>query len=180
MLEFSMRVIASSMAVVASCVLLSACGAWQTVSTATSSAYQATFYKKVTALNVDLKARAMINPDDVGRPYSVVVRVYQLRDTKTFASASYDDLLTEDKTVLAEDLQDIRGMVVYPNGAASMSQPLKPNTQYIGIVAFYRDAKSSDSWRLIVPKKDLSADEPLLLELEGNSIIQPKDAPHDR
>jgi type VI secretion system protein VasD len=110
----------------------------------------------------------------------VVVRVYQLRDTKTFASASYDDLLTEDKTVLAEDLQDIRGMVVYPNGAASMSQPLKPNTQYIGIVAFYRDAKSSDSWRLIVPKKDLSADEPLLLELEGNSIIQPKDAPHDR
>ena len=175
-----MRVIALSMVVVASCLLLSACGAWQTVSTATSSAYQATFYKKITVLNVNLNARAMINPDEVGRPYSVVVRVYQLRDTKTFTSASYDDLLTKDKTVLAQDLQDIRGMVVYPNGAASMSQPLKPNTQYIGIVAFYRDAKSSDSWRLIVPKKDLSADDPLVLELEGDSIVQPKDAPQDR
>lgn len=175
-----MRVIALTIAVISSCVLLSACGAWQTVSTTTSNAYHATFYKKITALNVDLKARALINPDEVGRPYSVVVRVYQLRDAKAFASASYDDLLANDKTVLAQDLQDIRGMVVYPNGAASMSQPLKPNTQYIGIAAFYRDANSSGSWRLIVPKKDLSADNPLVLELENDSIIQPKDAPQDR
>lgn len=175
-----MRSFVISVSMLASCALLSACGAWQTVSTATSNAYHATFYKKITALDVDLKARAMINPDELNRPYSVVVRVYQLKESKTFDAASYDDLLANDKTILAQDLQDLRGMVIYPGGSASMSQPLKPDTQFIGIVAFYRDAKSDGSWRLVVPKKDLSANDPLLLELVGNSITLAKDAAHDR
>ncbi|GFZ98729.1 type VI secretion system lipoprotein TssJ [Dyella caseinilytica] len=174
-----MRTITPILMVAVMCLLLSACGAWQTMSSATSSAYHATFYKKVTTLDVDMKARAMLNPDPLGRSYSVAVRVYQLKDTQRFQNASYDDLLASDKTILTQDLQDERGVVIYPGSSASMSQPLKPDTQYIGIVAFYREAKSDGSWRLVVPKKDLSADTPLTLELVGDAIMLSKDVPHD-
>jgi type VI secretion system protein VasD len=174
-----MRTLIATLMLAVICLLLSACGAWQTVSTTTSNAYHATFYKKVTTLNVDMRARALLNPDPLGRAYSVAVRVYQLKDPKRFQNATYDELLTNDKTVLAQDLQDNRGVVIYPGGSASLSQALKADSQYIGIVAFYREAKSDGSWRLVVPKKELSADTPLTLELVGDAITPSTDAPHD-
>jgi len=174
-----MRIITPTLMPAAMCLLLSACGAWQTVSTATGNAYHATFYKKVTTVNVDMKARAMLNPDPLGRAYSVAVRVYQLKDPKRFQNATYDELLTNDKTVLAQDLQDNRGVVIYPGGSASLSQALKADTRYIGVVAFYRDAKSDNSWRLVVSRKDLSADTPLTLELVGDAITPSKDGRRD-
>jgi type VI secretion system protein VasD len=177
--EFSMRMIIPILMPVAMCLLLSACGAWQSVSTATSKAYHATFYKKATTLNVDMKARAMLNPDPLGRPYSVAVRVYQLKDPARFQSATYDELLSNDKTVLAQDLQDNRSIVIYPGGSASLSQALKSETRYIGIVAFYRGAHPDSNWRLVVPKKELSADTPLTLELTDNAILPSKEMPRD-
>lgn len=174
-----MRTITTTLMLTVLCLLLSACGAWQTVSTGTSNVYHATFYKKVTTLSVDMKARAMLNPDPLGRAYSVAVRVYQLKDPKRFQNATYDELLTHDKTILAQDLQDNRGVVIYPGGSVSLSQALKTDTQYIGIVAFYREANPDGGWRLVVPKKDLSADTPLMLELVGDAITPSKDAPRD-
>ncbi|GLQ48606.1 type VI secretion system lipoprotein TssJ [Dyella flava] len=159
--------------------LLSACGAWQTVSTSTSNVYHATFYKKLTTLDVDMKARAMLNPDELGRAYSVTVRIYQLKDPKRFQNATYDELLTNDRTILAQDLQDNRAVVIYPGASASLSQALKAETQYIGIVAFYREANPGGGWRLVVPKKELSADTPLMLELVGDAIMPSKDTPPD-
>ena len=79
--------------VLAASLLLSACGAWQTVSDSTSSAYHAVFFKQVKVLKVDLTARASVNPDEAMRSTSVAVRVYQLKDRKLFDKASYDDLL---------------------------------------------------------------------------------------
>lgn len=93
---------------VASALLLSACGAWQAVSDTTSSAYHAVFFKQVKVLNVDLSAREALNPDDAGRATSVAVRVYQLKDRKLFDGASYDDLLKNDRTVLAQTSRTAR------------------------------------------------------------------------
>lgn len=155
--------------------LLSACGAWQAVSDSTSSAYHAVFYKQVKVLNVDLTARASINPDEAMRSTSVAVRVYQLKDRKLFDKASYDDLLKNDKTVLAQDLQDSIATVVNPGASASVSQPMQPDTEYVGVVAFYRAPDSKDDWRRVVPKKKLSADAPLKLELVGRELTATTD-----
>ena len=57
----SIRFVASSLASLA---LLSGCGAWQSVSDASSSAYHAVFFKQVKVLNIDLSAREALNPDD--------------------------------------------------------------------------------------------------------------------
>ncbi|KWF63739.1 type VI secretion system lipoprotein TssJ [Burkholderia pseudomultivorans] len=161
---------------VASVLLLSACGAWQTVSDASSSAYHAVFFKQVKVLNVDLSARDALNPDDAGRPTSVAVRVYQLKDRKLFDGASYDDLLKNDRTVLAQDLQASMGSVLNPGASASLSQPMQGETKYVAIVAFYRNPGNGDGWKYVIAKKKLDANKPLKLELVDQLLIGPDGA----
>src|SRR5471032_7722 len=136
-----MHILSTVTAVVAS-MSLCACGAWQGVSDTSSSAYQAVFHKQVKILNVDLNARASLNPDEANRPVSVAVRVYQLKDRKSFDAASYNDLLKNERAVLSADLQDTAGVVVNPGSAASLSQPMRPDTEFIAIVGFFRDPKN--------------------------------------
>ncbi len=150
--------------------LLSGCGAWQSVSDASSSAYRAVFFKQVKVLDVDLTARAALNPDDAGRPTSVAVRVYQLKDRKMFDAASYEDLLKNDRTVLAQDLQADTSTVVSPGASASLSQPMRADTRYIAVVAFYRVPELGGDWRRVVEAKKLNAEKPLRLELSTSGL----------
>jgi type VI secretion system protein VasD len=163
---------------VASSIALSACGAWQTVSDASSSAYRAVFFKQVNALDIDLTAREALNPDEAGRPTSVAVRVYQLKDRTLFDSASYEDLLNHDRTVLAQDLQANMASVLNPGASASLSQPMQAEANYVAVVAFYRSPGSGGGWKYVIEKKKLDADEPLKLELANQSLIAPGGTPH--
>lgn len=131
--------IRQTLIVLTSTAMLSACGAWQTVSDASSSAYHTVFFKQVKFLNIDLSARDALNADDAGRPTSVAVSVYQLKDRKLFDKASYDDLLKNDHTVLAQDLQDNMAAVLNPGASASLSQPMQADTKYVAIVALYQE-----------------------------------------
>jgi type VI secretion system protein VasD len=155
----------------ASVLMLSACGAWQTVSDASSSAYHAVFFKQVKVLNVDLSARDALNADDAGRPTSVAVRVYQLKDRKLFDQASYDDLLKNDRTVLAQDLQDSMAAVLNPGASASLSQPMQADTKYVAVVALYRHPGTGTEWKYVIEKKKLDADKPLKLKLLDQILL---------
>lgn len=150
---------------VALVLLLSGCGAWQAVSDASVGAYQAVFYKQIKVLNVDLAARKSLNPDEAGRATSVAVRVYQLKDRKMVDSATYDDLLKNDRTVLAQDLQSSMAAALNPGASASLAQPMQPETKFVAIVAFYRNPGKTNDWKMVIEKKKLDADKPLKLEL---------------
>lgn len=154
-----------------SVLLLSACGAWQSVSDASTSAYRSVFFKQVKVLNVDLSAREALNPDDAGRATSVAVRVYQLKDRKMFDGASYEDLLKHDRTVLAQDLQASLAAVLNPGASASLSQPMQADTKYVAIVAFYRNPGNGDGWKYVIEKKKLDAEKPLKLELVDQLLL---------
>ncbi|WP_321859739.1 type VI secretion system lipoprotein TssJ [Burkholderia cenocepacia] len=160
-----------SASAVASVLLLSACGAWQSVSDASSSAYHAVFFKQVKVLNVDLSAREALNPDDAGRATSVAVRVYQLKDRKMFDGAPYEDLLKHDRTVLAQDLQANLAAVLNPGASASLTQPMQADTKYVAVVAFYRNPGNGDGWKYVIEKKKLDADKPLKLELVDQLLL---------
>jgi type VI secretion system protein VasD len=164
---------------VASAWLLSACGAWQSVSDASSSAYHAVFFKQVKVLNVDLSARDALNPDDAGRATSVAVRVYQLKDRKMFDGASYEDLLKNDRTVLGQDLQASMASVLNPGASAGLAQPMEAETKYVAIVAFYRNPGNGDGWKYVIEKKRLDADKPLKLELVDQLLMAPDGAPRN-
>lgn len=167
-------------AIVCASLGLAACGAWQSVSDGTASAYNAVFHKTVKTLDVDLSARASLNSGSGDQPYSVSVRIYQLKDRKAFDAAAYDDLLQNDHTVLAQDLQDMASVVVTPGGAVNVSQPMRADTQYVAIVAFFRDAGSATNWRRVFSKKSLSADDPLKLQLVGSDLVAAGDVPKER
>jgi type VI secretion system protein VasD len=156
--------------------LLSACGAWQAVSDTSSSAYHAVFFKQVKVLDVDLAAREALNPDDAGRPTSVAVRVYQLKERKLFDGASYDDLLKHDRAVLAQDWQAGMATVVNPGAAASLSQPLQGDAKYVAIVAFYRNPGNGGGWKYVIEKKKLGANHPLKLQLVDQLLLAQGDA----
>lgn len=153
--------------------LLSGCGAWQTVSDTSTGAYRAVFYRQIKTVDVDFVARASINPDEANRPCSVAVRVYQLKDRKLFDAASYSDLLTNDKTLLAQDLRASAAAVVNPGAAVSLSAPMQVDTAYVAIVAFYREPSPNSQWRTVIPRKELSTDKPLKLELIDRTLVAP-------
>lgn len=170
----SVRVILNAIVLIAafaSNMLLSACGAWQAVSTTTAGAYRTLFYKQIHAVNIDLAARASINPDEANRPCSVVVRVYQLKDRKLFDAASYGDLLKHDKSWLAEDLLASTSAVLTPGAAASLSQPLETDTHYVAIVALYREPDPDGRWRKVLARSALSASAPLQFELIDRQLV---------
>ncbi|CAB3751475.1 type VI secretion system lipoprotein TssJ [Paraburkholderia solisilvae] len=169
-----------TMTVVCASVLLSACGAWQSVSDGTANTYNAVFHKTIKTLNVDLSARASLNSGTAEQPLSVAIRVYQLKDRKTFDAASYDELLQNDRTVLAQDLQDTASAIVTPGGAVNLSQPMRADTQYVAVVAFFRDAAGGANWRRVFPKKSLSADDPLKLQLVDDELVVAGDIPKER
>lgn len=163
--------IRSVLPTIVSAFLLSACGAWQSVSDASSNAYHAVFFKQVKVLDIDLNARDALNPDDAGRPTSVAVRVYQLKDRRLLDGASYEDLLKHDQTVLAQDLQASMASVLNPGASASLSQPMQADTKYVAIVAFYRNPGSGDGWKYVIEKTQLDADKPLRLELVDQLLL---------
>lgn len=170
----------SIVAIVCASLGLAACGAWQSVSDGTASAYNAVFHKTVKALNIDLSARASLNSGSGEQPYSVSVRIYQLKDRKAFDAASYYDLLQGDRAVLAQDLQDMANVVVAPGGAVNVSQPMRADTQYVAVVAFFRNAGGATNWRRVFAKKSLSADDPLKLQLVGSDLVAAGDVPKER
>ncbi|WP_175726952.1 type VI secretion system lipoprotein TssJ [Burkholderia ambifaria] len=166
-----------SAATAAAVLLLSGCGAWQSVSDASSNAYRAVFFKQVKVLDVDLTARAALNPDDAGRPTSVAVRVYQLKDRKMFDAASYDDLLKNDRTVLAQDLQADMSATVSPGASSSLSQRMQRETKYVAIVALYRVPGAADDWKRVVEKKKLDPGKPLRVGLGSDGLRMTGDLP---
>jgi type VI secretion system protein VasD len=128
-------------------------------------------------LDVDLTARAALNPDDAGRPTSVAVRVYQLTDRKMFDAASYDDLLKNDRTVLAQDLQADMSATVSPGASSSLSQPMQRETEYVAVVALYRVPGAAEDWKRVVEKKRLDPDKPLRIGLTSDRLEMAGDIP---
>ncbi|VVE17203.1 type VI secretion system-associated lipoprotein [Pandoraea cepalis] len=159
-----------AIALMLSSLLLSACGAWQSVSNGTADAFRAVFYKRVEVVHVDVRARDALNPDDAGRATSVVVRVYQLKDRERFDAASYDDLLRQDRKVLAGALQASVGAVVNPGASISLAQAIEDETTHVAVVAFFRKPGETGTWKHVVAANDLDADEPLKIQLVDDRL----------
>ncbi|MFL9999343.1 type VI secretion lipoprotein TssJ, partial [Paraburkholderia sediminicola] len=58
--------------------------------------------------------------------------------------------------------------------------PMRADTQYVAIVAFFRDAAGGSNWRRVFPKKALSPDDPLKLQLVDDELVVAGDVPKER
>jgi type VI secretion system protein VasD len=159
-------------------VYLAGCGAMQGVTDGAQSAFNAIFYKKIKVLHLDFTAREELNTDSresnsLSEP--VVVRVYQLKDRKTFDKTVYQQLLQDGDTILKADLLASRDVVVKPGGDASLDMPMEADAQFVAVVGLFRHPdRVNNTWKLVIVREDLDPDKPRILEAGNNHLtLQP-------
>lgn len=154
---------------------LAGCGVTQSVSDGTKSAFNAMFYKKIKVLRLDFTAREALNTDSrennsLSEP--VVVRVYQLKDRKTFDKTVYQQLLKDGETILEADLLVSRDVVVKPGGDVNLNMPMEADTQFVAVVGLFRHPDMvNNTWKMVIGREDLDPDKPRILEAGNNHLI---------
>jgi type VI secretion system protein VasD len=136
------------------------------------------FFKKIKVLHLDFTAREALNTDSresnsLSEP--VVVRVYQLKDHKTFDKTVYQQLLKDGDTILKDDLLATRDVVVKPGGDANLDMPMEEDAQFVAVVGLFRHPDMvKNSWKRVLKREDLDPDKPRILEAGNNHLtLQP-------
>ncbi|MFB8831851.1 type VI secretion system lipoprotein TssJ [Azotobacter sp. CWF10] len=98
---------------------------------------------------VKLNAGGNINPDILGRPSPIVVRVFELRSGGAFESSDFFSLQDNPELVLGQELIGMEQVILYPGEVKYVTGASSPDARNIGILAEYRvlDAKR---WRRLI------------------------------
>ncbi|EOQ46298.1 TPA: type VI secretion system lipoprotein TssJ [Citrobacter braakii] len=157
---------------------LTGCGVTQGITDGTKSAFNTVFYKKIKVLHLDFTAREALNTDSresnsLSEP--VVIRIYQLKDRKTFDKTVYQQLLIDGETILKADLLASRDVVVKPGGDATLNMPMEADTQFVAVVGLFRHPDMvNNTWKLVIGREELDPDKPRILEAGNNHLtLQP-------
>lgn len=153
---------------------LAGCGLGQSISDGTKSAVSSVFYKKIKVLHLDFIARADLNTDvreNHSSPESVVIRVYQLRERKTFDKTVYQQLLQEGDSLLGQELLASRDVVLKPGSAASLDMPMEADAKFVAVVALFRHPDSvKQGWKQVLDREQLDPDNARVFEAGANSL----------
>ena len=96
------------------------------------------------SLKIELGASENLNSDSAGESYAVLVRFYQLSDPVLFEKASVSSLLRDDVSLLSATLVKKQELMVSPGMVSRLEIPKQNSSEYIGVVAFYRDVASDN------------------------------------
>lgn len=140
---------------------VSACGMWQSVKDSTVAATQAVFETKVKQMNLVITARGALNQDAHGASLPVVLRIWQLKDDRPFATATYAQLLEGDDALKAATL-GCRDVTLGPGQTLKLSEPMAGAANYVGVAAFFRD-NSHAEWSVLIPKAQWKKIDPVTL-----------------
>jgi len=157
-------------AIVLTMLALGGCGVGQTVKDSTVDAAKWAFTTQVKTMNIDLTSRSSLNASGDGQSLSTVIRIYQLKTPQTFQQLDYQQLQTNDLEALKADLLATKDVVLRPDASASISEPMNGDAQYVGVVAFFRNAGSDATWKLVIPKKQWKKTDPVKIEARENTL----------
>lgn len=103
--------------------------------------------------NYEIKAVAdpVINRDMAGRPLSVVVHIYQLKDPGEFSKLTSDTLASGRSLseLLGKDLLEVNEIMLVPGSTETRTDKIQPDATHVGIVAFFR-RPDQHYWRVLV------------------------------
>ena len=154
--------------------LLTGCGLTQKVGDGTSSAMKSLFYKQVKTLHLDVTAREALNTttqENTSLSEPVMVRVYQLKDRKTFDKLVYQQLATADDNTPESGILAERSLVVKPGEDASLDMPMDENAQFVAVVGLFRQPdQAKNDWKLTLTRDDLDPDKPRIIEAGNNHL----------
>ncbi|WP_334190942.1 type VI secretion system lipoprotein TssJ [Noviherbaspirillum sp.] len=97
------------------------------------------------------EADTLINRDASGRPLSVVVRIYQLKNAGEFSKLTFDTLASgrPESEFLGADMLERNEIVLVPGAKYTNSDKIRPDARYVGVVAFFRQP-DPHFWRFLV------------------------------
>lgn len=98
-----------------------------------------------------------LNPDESGKPLSVVLRVYQLTSLERFASVDADSLWDEPQKALGNTLIDSQEITLLPGMGQIDQWPLNKAAGYVGVAAFFRSDEKS-RWKVAFDANSLRKD----------------------
>ena len=153
---------------VALALTLSACGTWHSVKDGTMSAAKAVFETKVRQMNLVITARIALNQNGEGESLPVVLRIYQLKDDKPFATATYVQLLSGTDALKAATLWS-RDVTLGPGQTLKISEPIGDEANYVGVAAFFRDTASAE-WSVLIPKGQWKKTDPVRLVVMDRTL----------
>jgi type VI secretion system protein VasD len=90
------------------------------------------------AIPVILRAGDRLNADDDGQALPTTVRLYQLKDLGRLATATLDQMLDNDRAVLADDLLSVSEITLYPGEASKPVLDRREGAGFLAVVAFFR------------------------------------------
>jgi type VI secretion system protein VasD len=98
-----------------------------------------------------------LNPDESGKPLSVVLRVYQLSSLERFASTDADSLWDNPQQALGNTLIENREITLLPGMGQVDRWPLNKAARYVGVAAFFRLDENS-RWKVAFDANSLRKD----------------------
>lgn len=99
-----------------------------------------------TYLDAKIEASSKVNPDDSGRASPIVLRIYELKAADTFQNTDFFSLYDKESATLGQDMNGREEIEVQPGGSKTVNRKVQPDTQYIGVMAAFRDIDQAH-WR---------------------------------
>ena len=96
---------------------------------------------------MSIRASDRLNPGDSGESLATTVRIYQLKEVSKLEAASPEQILDNDRAVLADDLVAVSEITLYPGETARPSLSRREGAFFLAVVAFFRHPSGS-AWRV--------------------------------
>ncbi|WP_199538641.1 type VI secretion system lipoprotein TssJ [Pseudocitrobacter sp. RIT415] len=165
--KFSLVALAASITL-----MLAGCGLTQKVTDGTVAMTKSIFYKQIKTLHLDIRAREAVNSNAGGVALSTVVRIYQLKDRKTFDSTDYPSLFKADSQVIKADLVAEKDIRLQPGGAVSVDMPMAESAQFVAVAGMFMSPDQvNNTWRVVLSRDDLDPDKARVIEAGNNRLI---------
>ena len=119
-----------------------------------------------------------LNPNLEGRASPVVVRLFELRQTALFESASFSELFERSQEALDGEMVSQQEIVLRPGEIRHYDRTGEPRVSALGFVAAFRTLEK-DAWRLIVPLAP-GVHNLVLIDFDGDRIRAPSFASDTR
>lgn len=119
--------------------------------------------------NLEILAKHDINPDSNGRPSPVVVYIFELSESTLFENQDFFSIYEDHERILGPDLVNKYEVSLTPGKKEIYNASMSPKTEYLGIVAAFRDIENSN-WRQVI-KVDKTGYNTYQVLLEDLSLV---------
>ncbi|MBL4829776.1 MAG: type VI secretion system lipoprotein TssJ [Aliivibrio sp.] len=125
-----------------------------------------------TLMDLKLAASSNLNPDQIGRPSPMVVKLIELNTPTAFENAGFFQLYNNAIATLGPDLIAEEEIIMRPGETKNFKFHIKDGSKYVGIIGAYQQLDDSQ-WKFLY-SVELEEQQSIELAVTKNSILRVK------